>query len=86
MTLAPPVIMKTIKLSVCDCGESALHDKIILGTEYIIYPETRGESTCTWICGKCKKEYRKVEMVMASSIIDKTYIGWLPSQLFFKES
>lgn len=81
-----PLTMKLVKLSICDCGHNALHDEITLGTEYIIYPESKGDIHCNWTCGGCGKTITHVEMVQASSVINKDYVNWLPSELFFQEN
>lgn len=69
-------------LSSCPCGFGVLHDDILLGTEYTIYPDTI-EDGATYICGKCKAKQTNVKIVMADSRFDSSITPMpLPFDMF----
>lgn len=69
---------KTVKLSLCSCGYSVLHDDIPLGTEYEVDPSLTAAGTLT--CGGCHKTFH-IESIFAFNR-NGPGGGFLPRDLF----
>lgn len=76
------ITTKTIKLSICSCGESVLNDSIELGTEYTIYPESIKHGF-KYHCGRCNITQNNISVILANSVLNSTDAPrYLPIELF----
>lgn len=82
--LGPPTKAKLIKLSICKCGFSLLHDDIKLGTEYTVYPDTIDtEDGYMLICGGCGKlRHGKGRIYVGSLFNPQARPAKLPLEIF----
>lgn len=77
-------ITKLVKLSICPCGYSLLHEDIQLGTEYTVYPEASDpEHPFVLICGGCGQPSQGKGYILARSTRNPdAEPGPLPLELF----
>ena len=70
--------VKLARLSVCECGYSALDESIPIGTEYSVIPETA--TPVTMICGGCGKHNKLTGVYTLNR--KNSHGGYLPRELF----
>lgn len=56
-----------LHISICECGDSTLHDYIKLGTVYVLDMETLRDGGY-YRCGKCGTEQKNVQCVKAARL------------------